>query len=67
MKIASLFLWITALCLMGISVIVLAVTLARVVIGLIDSYGVLVVGGGAVAGILVAGLLTAIAWAAQED
>ena len=66
---ANLFLWIAALCLMSVSVVVLGVTLAQVVIGLIDSYDVWVVGGGAVAGILVAGLLAAaaMAWAAQKD
>ena len=63
----SLFFWIAALCLIGVSVVVLAVTLAQVVIGLIDSYGVWVVGGAAVAGIFIAGLSATVAWALRED
>ena len=63
----SLFFWIAALCVIGVSVVVLAVTLAQVVIGLIDSYGVWVVGGAAVAGIFIAGLSATVAWTLRED
>lgn len=58
--------WIAAVCLMAVSVVVLAVTLAQVTIGLIYSYGVWVVIGAAVAGILVAGFTAAVAWALQD-
>ena len=59
--------WIAAVCLMVVSVVVLSVTLAWVTIGLIDSYGVWVVVGAAVAGTLVACFTAAVAWALQED